>query len=153
GKRDNANKTGRGGGKDCVMTPVDDIILDIIGRDTPCVRGLGLPQTGDIEKQTGTTEAIEIPEELRNRSSSPDSPIPASPTSGSSADLHVTDHRRNRKNKEADLLQRKRKLQVELLEVEIYHKKLVCYGMERALRIEQSELTKTLKPSNPTSLV
>ncbi|CAG7832732.1 unnamed protein product [Allacma fusca] len=134
-KRDNANKTGRGGGKDCVMTPMDDMILDIIGRDTPNVVGLNLPQTGDpLPATPAVTDVVAIRSE-DNQPATPPRPSTNPP---------VMQTPLTRKSKDAEMLKRKRKLQIELLEVEIYHKKLICLGMERQLRVQQSQFSKEL---------
>lgn len=41
-KKDNAKKTGAAGGKDKKFTPVDDIVLEIIGTESPIIEGIGV---------------------------------------------------------------------------------------------------------------
>lgn len=50
-KVDNANKTGTGGGKQSKFSELDRIILDIMGKDSPGVRGLGqMDSFGNVDE-------------------------------------------------------------------------------------------------------
>lgn len=44
-KYDNARKTGTGGGVDAKLTPVDEKVLEITGKDSPAVVSLGVAET------------------------------------------------------------------------------------------------------------
>ena len=50
-KRDRTNKTGEGGGKKAKLTEVDELVLDIIGRDSAVVHGLQVEETWHEEAE------------------------------------------------------------------------------------------------------
>ena len=54
-KRDKRNKTGEGGGRSCALDEADDLIYQIIGKESPVLDGLDVPES------SGTSSAeIEI---------------------------------------------------------------------------------------------
>ncbi|XP_062550304.1 uncharacterized protein LOC134215066 [Armigeres subalbatus] len=52
-KRDNARKTGTGGGYDAKTNDVDMLVYDILGKESPVLEGLSVPESMDelAEKQ------------------------------------------------------------------------------------------------------
>lgn len=50
-KRDRINKTGEGGGTKAKLTEVDELVLDIIGRDSAVVHGLLVEETWQEEAE------------------------------------------------------------------------------------------------------
>ncbi|CAG4993726.1 unnamed protein product [Parnassius apollo] len=53
-KRDNARATGTGGGKESILTPIDDLILEIISKDSPITNEIDVEPGKDSPMTDGT---------------------------------------------------------------------------------------------------
>lgn len=111
-----------------VLNEADNIILDIIGKDSPVLDGLDVPESGDIPS------GIHADEE-----NCP--PVTPMPTPRPRQIIRPLNRRPS--NVDPNLTQ-KRKLQCELLEVEVYKRKLECLKMENDLALPKSKFTETL---------
>lgn len=132
---DNSKKTGAAGGKDKALDEVDLMILEILEKDSPQVCGLGLPESQQADNQeshSSLSTGIEN-EELANVSTASGTGVlPASKSSrrkrASGSSRHFDDH--------------EKRLKLELLKVEVYHRKLQCLKLERDLQLPPSEFTR-----------
>ncbi|XP_073828452.1 uncharacterized protein [Musca autumnalis] len=115
-KRDNARRMGSSDGKYSVMNEVDLAILDIISSDAVVVEGLNLPESYTV---------------------SPTDDAPTVPTQNS--------HKRKSSTKfPNETMDREKKLRLELLQVEVYYRKLQCIELERKLQLPTSALTRDI---------
>lgn len=48
-KVDNRRRTGTQGGAEAKYNEIDNIVLDIIGKDSPALQSLKVPETGEVE--------------------------------------------------------------------------------------------------------
>ncbi|CAG7733861.1 unnamed protein product [Allacma fusca] len=151
-KRDKARKTGEGGGTTVCLTAVDNLILDIIGKDSPTVEGINIPQTGVPSPITRHHEQTSESEEFVDEAV----PVPSTSVSAVSS-CAVKNNSLGRKqfckNSRGDLLKRKRELQVKLLELEVYYKKLKCYSLERDLGLPHGSTATTATRSVSSSAI
>ena len=109
-KKDNSRKTGTGGGKKRQLHEADDMILEIVGRESPVIEGLAVRESDQTEMLTIAEPEIAVEE---------------------SSKLCMS-----RKRKLTDpALEERRKLQIGLLKLEIYNKKLEIKEKEQRLGI------------------
>ncbi|XP_049306219.1 uncharacterized protein LOC125777788 [Bactrocera dorsalis] len=125
-KRDNARNTGSGGGKDKVMDEADLAILDILESDSAVVDGLNLPES------YGNSENLPSAEN--------DSRISISEETIANPPLNPRKRKRSTKFP-SETLDREKKCRLELLEVEVYYRKLQCLKLERELLLPPSAIT------------
>jgi len=146
-KKDNAKKTGTGGGKKAILSALDHAILDIVGKDSPVVEGLAVGEVG-----TGTDNNLnpESELELHTAQSSISLMFPALPGPSGATTVEKTSappHSKKRKisaEEKDEVLIAKWKAQTELLVQQAYNVKLQNWRLERELGIERSTLTKDL---------
>ena len=137
-KRDNAKKTGTGGGKSKQPDEVDEAIYDILERDSVVLDGLNLP-----ESNVGSVSILESVE----RSTEKDVPIITScilektPT-------HNTRKRRKlshpSSSSSSEGQSEMTEMKLELLRVETYYRRLKALKLERELGIPPSPITSTV---------
>lgn len=133
-KRDNAKKTGTGGGKSKQPDEVDEAIYDILERDSVVLDGLNLP-----ESNVGSVSILESVE----RSTEKDVPIITScilektPT-------HNTCKRRKLSHPSSSSSSEMTEMKLELLRVETYYRRLKALKLERELGIPPSPITSTV---------
>ncbi|XP_049302136.1 uncharacterized protein LOC125775520 [Bactrocera dorsalis] len=125
-KRDNARNTGSGGGKEKVMDEADLAILDILESDSAVVDGLNLPES------YGNSENLPSAEN--------DSRISISEETIANPPLNPRKRKRSTKFP-SETLDREKKCRMELLEVEVYYRKLQCLKLERELLLPLSAIT------------
>ena len=121
-KRDNAKKTGAEGGKNKQLDEVDNAIFDIIQKDSVILDGLNLPESheeivteiADVEVMINENSPKENRQKRRKLSQ---------PPRPSDDNTEIT------------------KLKIELLKVEIYHRKLQSLKLERELGLLPSAIT------------
>lgn len=118
------------------MDEVDLAILDIINRDSPLIDGLDLPESGQVEVLPTVTVAPEI----------------AAPQ----ASNINANRKRSAQPSTASFETKEKKLRLEMMEIEIYHRKLQCLKLERELNLNTSIYTRNITPlslSNETEIV
>ncbi|XP_050340601.1 uncharacterized protein LOC126767024 [Bactrocera neohumeralis] len=125
-KRDNARNTGSGGGKGKVMDEADLAILDILESESAVVDGLKLPES------YGNSENLPSVEN--------DSRISISEETIANPPLNPRKTKRSTKFP-SETLDREKKCRMELLEVEVYYRKLQCLKLERELLLPPSAIT------------
>ncbi|XP_063219058.1 uncharacterized protein LOC134529167 [Bacillus rossius redtenbacheri] len=146
GKVDNSKKTGASGGIDVKLTDVDNIVLDIVGRDSPVVCSLDVPETWAIEQ-----ESREVPVNSSFHASSMMvedlllTPASLDEDGGTPTSKAAKRKRTNKFQEEEEFLQEKRKLQLEFLKVQIYKTKLDIMYRERQLNLQCSEFTNNIE--------
>lgn len=156
-KKDNRGRTGTAGGKDCKLTEVDNIILDIVGKESPVVEGLCVGESGNYEEmEVASPHGIVFEESevmdfhsARDDVGDPDANagkeserMPATST----AFTIKTKKRKLSLSSERDkLLEAKWKAQTELLQQQAYNFRLQNYKMELELGLEHTELTSSLQ--------
>lgn len=57
---DNAKRTGTAGGKKCQLNDIDNLVLEIIGKHSPIVKGLGVADSMGEAKELPTFGKIII---------------------------------------------------------------------------------------------
>ncbi|KAF2890934.1 hypothetical protein ILUMI_15240 [Ignelater luminosus] len=57
-KRDNRKKTGRGSGDDTHVTEMDTIVYDIIGKDSPVLDGLPIPESSGSNSSKAVVSVV-----------------------------------------------------------------------------------------------
>ncbi|XP_067014637.2 uncharacterized protein [Anabrus simplex] len=138
-KLDNAKKTGSAGGKISKLTDIDNIVIDIIGKESPIVTSLGVNETW--EKPLEETTACENNAEATPVVVGDETPCSSKGQKrkkiSSESSLHHTDYQE---------IQRRKKiaLQNELLEIQIYKSKLEALKLERDLGLPMSHYTKDI---------
>ncbi|XP_047998347.1 uncharacterized protein LOC125235802 [Leguminivora glycinivorella] len=146
-KRDDARKTGTGGGKKIILTPTDELILEIIGKDSPILDGINveastseLPLDQNDVHESSQVSQIQIDNET---TSNADSNSLAGVTEkektkivrkGSKQHDDVLDQETKKK--------RKLDLQLEFLELQNYKMKLEIFELEQKLEVKPSNILK-----------
>ena len=121
---DNAKRTGSGGGKDAKLTEVDHKVLDIIGKESPAVTSLNLPESYE------TTEGIS-PNETNS-----------SVTVCSPCNNNIRKTKINSKNEETVAEKKRRKLDLQLDFLNLKNRKLALevMSMEQQLSVQPSDV-------------
>lgn len=148
---DNAKKTGAGGGKDCKLNELDMEVLDVIGKESPTIIGLGVPESQENESSTDKLESStshEIGESEGSEEENHESHnMERNEVANVIKPLRNTVHRRrqidNRKEENEDV-DEKRKLQIELLKINIYKAKLEARQLELSMGLPKSHVTKDI---------
>lgn len=77
-KVDNARKTGSGGGKTAILTELDNLVLDIIGKESPCILGLNQKDIMALEATataSTSTSSLDIDDNNADDPGIPDEPV------------------------------------------------------------------------------
>lgn len=145
------NKAKRDNGK--VLDDVDLAILDILNYDAPVISDyLDPPDTvsdccADIEQVFATTapEVKLFKVERPETPSSGDADIAVDAYNATTA-LPVVSSMRPKCSQTSglDYESKEKRLRLELLEVDIYHRKLQCLKLERELNLERSKFTENI---------
>ncbi|XP_063361666.1 uncharacterized protein LOC134650664 [Cydia amplana] len=139
-KRDNRNQTGSAGGKKWQFDETDGIIMSIIGKNTPVLEGLTVPESSG----TQAAETIQVQDTSQ--------PIPQnSQNNTNSTNVHYKSVIRLKKEKlEAEILLLKEK--TELYKREKYKLDLELFKLEKELNITHSSYTAPYHEQNCVQL-
>lgn len=146
-KVDKAKTTGEAGGSDQKLTEVDNQILDIIGRKSPVVEGLGTGEVG-----TGVHNFTIDIQDSETTFPSQNGPTQDSfqPLAEAARDTIPETKRTPKSKKDANrikkLTEERLQAQIEVLHQQAYNFKLQNYELERKLGIAGSELTLDIQP-------
>lgn len=127
---------------DCKYTEIDNIILDILGRDNPIITSLGVPETWEQERES------EQPAESLTVSSNEEDSTQIKNVDVNENRESQASTKKTKKNYHTDdealekLKKRKLEYQVEILEKESYRKTLEILKLERELQLPPSKFTK-----------
>nr|CAI5829971.1 unnamed protein product [Callosobruchus analis]CAI5854070.1 unnamed protein product [Callosobruchus analis] len=146
-KIDNAKKTGTGGMG--TLTEVDNMVLEIIGKESPVVCGLGVAESFEKpQKQSCETVPEGDSEGIVNKSQSTSDHVAATTSKEASGKRkRVTGNNISTENVSA-IKQEKLTLQVEYLKLKNYRTKLEILKLEQELKLPASEFTATLPQYN-----
>lgn len=152
-------KTGTGGGSVKVLDEVDLIILDILGKNSKVVDGLGLPESGCNIMLASESETEAVDDITSDKWKNPPPPISITATekihdtiSACSSSIHNSSFgSRKRKSKSESVPSNKKvcaneaeELRVELFKAEIYHRKLQILKLEKELGLPYSAFTRDI---------
>lgn len=156
-KKDNRGKTGTGGGKDCKLTEVDHMILDIVGKESPVVEGLGVGESGNYEEvEVASVHGVVFDEDevaafhsAREDFDEPETGAgmenPQVPSTSAAFTIKTKKRKLSLSSERDLLLETKWKAQTELLQQQTYNLKLQNYKLELDLGLERSEYTSSLQ--------
>lgn len=143
-KIDNKKQTGSGGGPDCKFTDTDQLIIDIIGRESPTIIGLPITETWQMEptprpsSSTSVTCSIK-PIEIENVD------LPNCSSATTIVDKMSEKQTKKRKStpseNEIELRNKKLRLSLEIMEKESYLKNLEILKLVKELCIPHSKFT------------
>lgn len=124
------NPRPNGGASDRVLDDVDRAIIDIVESDAP-------PVTGDQDDDDDDDAA---------------GAAGAAPDAGGPSERRRPHRKRRSASREASSseLERKKRLRVELLELQVYHSRLQCRQLERELQLGASQHTKEMGAERPS---
>lgn len=149
-KVDRARRTGAAGGSNCIYDDVDELVLEVIGKKSPVVEGIGLPDSFGMSVNNQNLDCdlltiddspyenlINVPDKSANIQK--DNPPLCKGKGKRNLNIHYT-------KAYEDLKKRKLELEVRKLELDVWEK-------ENLLGVEHCELTKDLQVINLKSLV
>ncbi|KAL1516245.1 hypothetical protein ABEB36_000164 [Hypothenemus hampei] len=150
-KLDARKKTGEKGGKECKLNEIDNLVCDIIGRDSPVIEGLLTRESWDEpfqlhDNDNANTENIIPIDEISEIQSEIESEIcNARPT----PKCNKRKEKYEKENEKEQLTLKKMKLCIEIMEREKYIKDLEILKLERELKVlDPSPYTAHLQKNN-----
>ncbi|CAH0556524.1 unnamed protein product, partial [Brassicogethes aeneus] len=129
-KIDNRKKTGSEGGPDCKLNETDNLIIDILGRDTALVKGLSSKETWEK-----TIPSVDEMGKENKENEMPSTPALVNTVKAKKSCTSVPVHN------ESELRVKKLKLSLEIMEKESYLKSLEIFKQEKELGLLPSYFT------------
>lgn len=138
-KKDSRLQTGSGGGKKCRYDDADELIFKIIGKDSPALEGLPVPESSGSQDSQ-----ISVVEDTAQQDSTP---LPHQPPRRKSQRISTCEH--DMPNDLMDLKKRKIELELKLLQEKVEIAEREKYKLDLELLKMEKELNIT-KPSSFT---
>lgn len=143
-------QTGGKGGKENALSDVDNAILDIIGRDSPALKGLEIGESGDptpisaSSSSSGNRNSIELNGFGELEDDGRDICLEVSESDDGSSETMTeikTSRTTKRKRKSGDATDELQVLRKRVFELKAYKLQLECFEYETKLALPRSQFT------------
>jgi len=154
-KIDKSSKTGASGSPDSKLDAIDDMVLTIIGKESPALKGIGVEDSMSSAPFRGLAEKVEnfevgtlLNEEISEANVQICAWSPMDDSLIEDTAMPATTNGRKRKQVIVRTCDTKKQLEIlkkQKLELEVLKTKLEVWELENRLKVEHSELTKSIK--------